>query len=154
MSSGILSPFIDLYVPALTPRRHCSEAALQLAENTTFTFLCRVNIGIVREQGKTSSRCREDIIFKLIVQYWSKDGTLRHPCRYISWRSVLSDVLNGLLPSDGPGIVDAGASLGCRGNVFTGRSLAIDEFSWPAVPPFSLYVTIFTLARNKALLLD
>jgi hypothetical protein len=32
-------PFVDLYVPALSPRIHCSEAALQFAENTTFVFL-------------------------------------------------------------------------------------------------------------------
>jgi hypothetical protein len=44
-------PFIDLYVPAPTPRLLCSEAALQFAENTTFMFLCRVNTGIVPKQG-------------------------------------------------------------------------------------------------------
>jgi hypothetical protein len=49
-------PFIDLYVPALTPLLHCSEAALQFAENTTFMLLCRVYTGIVREQGRMSSR--------------------------------------------------------------------------------------------------
>jgi hypothetical protein len=42
-------PFIDLYVPAFTPRIHCSEAALQFAEHTMFVFLCRVNRVIVRE---------------------------------------------------------------------------------------------------------
>jgi hypothetical protein len=32
-------PFINLYVPSLTPWLHWSEAALQFAENTTFVFL-------------------------------------------------------------------------------------------------------------------
>jgi hypothetical protein len=34
---------------------------------------------------------------------------------------LLSDVLSGLLPSDGRGIIDAGACFACLGNVFTGR---------------------------------
>jgi hypothetical protein len=55
-------PFIDLYVPALTPRIHCSEAALQFSENTTFMFFWCVNTGTVREQIKMSSRCRGGII--------------------------------------------------------------------------------------------
>jgi hypothetical protein len=42
--------FIDLYVPALTSRIHCSESALQFAETMPFLFLCRVNTGIVRKQ--------------------------------------------------------------------------------------------------------
>jgi hypothetical protein len=42
---------------------------------------------------------------------------------------MLSDVLSGLLPSNGPGIVDAGACFGCRVNVFTGRCLAMTDFS-------------------------
>jgi hypothetical protein len=62
MSSGetdrLRFPFIDLYVSALTPRIHCSESALQFAENMTFEFLSRVNKCIVREQSKMSSRCR------------------------------------------------------------------------------------------------
>lgn len=32
-------PLIDHYIPVLTPRVYCSEAALQLAENTTFVFI-------------------------------------------------------------------------------------------------------------------
>jgi hypothetical protein len=36
-------PFNDFYIPGLTPRIHCSEAALQFVENTTFTFLYHVN---------------------------------------------------------------------------------------------------------------
>jgi hypothetical protein len=43
-------PFIDLYVPPLTPRLRCSEAALQFAEHTTFMFLCRVNTGNFTEK--------------------------------------------------------------------------------------------------------
>jgi hypothetical protein len=39
---------------------------------------------------------------------------------------LLSDILNGLLPSDGPDIVDAEACLSRRENVFTGRFLAMD----------------------------
>jgi hypothetical protein len=44
-------PFTELYVPALTPRIHCSETALQLAGNTMIVFLCRVNTGIAGEQS-------------------------------------------------------------------------------------------------------
>jgi hypothetical protein len=51
-------PFADLLVPEDTPRLHCSEAALQFAENMTFMFLWRVYTGNVREQSKMSSRCR------------------------------------------------------------------------------------------------
>jgi hypothetical protein len=65
-SSGEISrlrfPFSELRTSVLTPRIHCSEAALQFAENTTFLFLCRVNTGIGREQSKMSSRCRGGII--------------------------------------------------------------------------------------------
>jgi hypothetical protein len=56
-------PFIDLYVPGLTPRIHCSESALQLAENTTFVFLCHVNTGIVPEYSNKSYRCDAGIIY-------------------------------------------------------------------------------------------
>jgi hypothetical protein len=55
--------FIDLIVPALTPRIYCSESALQFAENTTFVFLYHVNTDIVREQSKVSSSCRRGIIY-------------------------------------------------------------------------------------------
>jgi hypothetical protein len=63
----------------LTPRIHCSEATLQFAENTTFVFLCRVNISIIREKSKMNSRCHGGIIYIWSVQYWGKDGTLKHP---------------------------------------------------------------------------
>jgi hypothetical protein len=56
-------PFIDLYAPVFTPRITCSEAALQFAVFTIFVFLCRVDIDIVREQNKMSSRCRGAIIY-------------------------------------------------------------------------------------------
>jgi hypothetical protein len=56
-------PYIDIYVPARTPRIHCSEAALQFAEDTMFVFLCRVNTDVGREQGKMSFRCRGGIIY-------------------------------------------------------------------------------------------
>jgi hypothetical protein len=57
-------PFTDLHVPVLTSRLHCSEAALQFAENTTFMFLRRVNVGtfITVEVSKTSFRCRGSIV--------------------------------------------------------------------------------------------
>lgn len=84
--SGALShlekSFIELYVPALTPRYLCSEAALQFAENTTFVLLRRVYRGIVHEEGKMNSRCRGDIVYIWTVQYWGKDRALRLPCRY------------------------------------------------------------------------
>jgi hypothetical protein len=52
---SLTSPSIDLYVREFTPRLHCSEVALQLAENTIM-FLVRVNTGVVGEQGKMSFR--------------------------------------------------------------------------------------------------
>jgi hypothetical protein len=55
---------------------------------------------------------------------------------------LLSDVLRGLLPGDGPGIVDAGACFGYRENVFAARCLAMDDFSGPAIPAFRGHVTI------------
>jgi hypothetical protein len=58
-------------------------------------------------------------------------------------RLVLSDVLSRLLPSNDPDIVDAGAFIACRGNVFTGRCLATDVFSGRAIPAFSRHVTIY-----------
>jgi hypothetical protein len=39
------------------------------------------------------------------------------------------DVLSGLLPRDGKGIIDAGACFCCRGNVFTGCCIAINNVS-------------------------
>jgi hypothetical protein len=64
-----LSPsFFDLFVPAFTPRIHCSEAALRFAESTTFMSLCRVNTGIVSEQSRMCFRFRGDIIY-LYIQY-------------------------------------------------------------------------------------
>jgi hypothetical protein len=55
--------FIDFQVPALTPRILYSESALQFAENATFVFLLRVNIGIIREKSQMNSRCRRVIIY-------------------------------------------------------------------------------------------
>jgi hypothetical protein len=54
----------------------------------------------------------------------------------------LSDMLHSLLPSDGPGTVDAGACFGCHGNVFTSCWLTMDDFSGPAIMAFSRHVTI------------
>jgi hypothetical protein len=80
MSSGTLKfsgeidrlsfSFIDLCVPALTPRIHCSES-LKFAENT-FVFFCRVNTGIsiFCKQNKMSSRCGGVIIYIWTVQCW------------------------------------------------------------------------------------
>jgi hypothetical protein len=51
-----------------------------------------------------------------------------------------SDVLSGLLPSNGPRIADAGACLGGRGNVFNGRCLAMDDFSRTVNLAFSRHV--------------
>jgi hypothetical protein len=42
--------YIDLYVPAFTAdslQIHCSEAALQFADNTMFMFLCHLNTGVI-----------------------------------------------------------------------------------------------------------
>jgi hypothetical protein len=53
---------------------------------------------------------------------------------------MFNNLLSGPLPSNGPGIVDAGA---CFGYVFTSRCLAMDAFSVSAIPAFSHHVTIF-----------
>lgn len=55
---------------------------------------------------------------------------------------LLSDLLNGLLPSDGPGIIDLAACFGFRGNVFIGRCLVMDDFLGPYIPAFSCDVTL------------
>jgi hypothetical protein len=39
---GLNLILIDLYVPALTPRLRCSEAALQLSENKDLFAVCCV----------------------------------------------------------------------------------------------------------------
>jgi hypothetical protein len=77
-------PFILLNVSLLTQGIHCSETALHLAEETTLIFLCGLNSSIVREQGKMGSKYRWGIL-KYGLQYWGKDRTLRHNCRYVSW---------------------------------------------------------------------
>jgi hypothetical protein len=56
-------PFINFYFLSLTQRLDCSEAALQLAENTTYIFLYRGNTGVIREQGKMSFRSREHRLY-------------------------------------------------------------------------------------------
>jgi hypothetical protein len=38
-------------------------------------------------------------------------------------------MLSMLLPCDGSGIINVGACFDCHGNVFTGRCLAVDNFS-------------------------
>jgi hypothetical protein len=42
--------FIDLYVPALTPRLNSTETSLQLSENTTLFVPCRIYIGVVSRE--------------------------------------------------------------------------------------------------------
>jgi hypothetical protein len=78
-------PFNDLDVPARTLPIHFHESSLQFAENMTLVFLCCVNIGIIHEQSKMSSRCLWGIVCVQTVWYWGKYGTLRNPCCYISW---------------------------------------------------------------------
>jgi hypothetical protein len=55
---------------------------------------------------------------------------------------LVNDVLSGLLPSDGPSIVDAAGYFVCRGNVFTGLCLVMDDISGPTILVFILYATI------------
>jgi hypothetical protein len=57
-------PFIDLYVPALTPWTNGSEATLEIAANKILVLLCRVytSTAIIREDSKMSSRGRGGII--------------------------------------------------------------------------------------------
>jgi hypothetical protein len=50
--------------------------------------------------------------------------------------SLLHDIKQ-LLPSSGPGIVDAAVYVCCHGDVFTGRCLAVDDFFGPAILAFS-----------------
>jgi hypothetical protein len=59
----------------------------------------------------------------------------------------LTDILSGLLFSDVPGIVDVGACFNCHENVFTGRFLAMDNFSGSTMPVFSCHVTILFLQQ-------
>jgi hypothetical protein len=60
---------IHLYVPALTPRIHCSESALQFAENMVFAFLCRERRGIICEESKMTSRAaRASFMYRLYLE--------------------------------------------------------------------------------------
>jgi hypothetical protein len=81
-------PVTELYVPPLTSQLHCSEAALQFAENTTSIFVCRANKSIVRENSKMNYGFR-----------WCF-GTLMHPYNRFSWRrdfySTSTNTLNSL----------------------------------------------------------
>jgi hypothetical protein len=44
---GLSLVFIDFNVPALTPRLHRSEAALELSENITLFAVCRIYTFVV-----------------------------------------------------------------------------------------------------------
>jgi hypothetical protein len=57
-------------------------------------------------------------------------------------------LLDWLLHGDGPGIVDTETCFNCRGNVFTSRCLAMDDFSGTAVQAFSHHVTLFLKIWN------
>jgi hypothetical protein len=59
--------------------------------------------------------------------------------------SLLSEVLSWLLPSDGPGIVDARVYFNFQGNVLTGPYQATDVVSGSALQVFNRHVTINTL---------
>jgi hypothetical protein len=48
---GLNLILIDLYVPAFTPRLHCSEAALQLSENTSLLEFCCIYTRISSKEG-------------------------------------------------------------------------------------------------------
>jgi hypothetical protein len=60
MSLGDLKPmrkvdhltlvFIDVYVPALTPRLKSTETSLQLSENITPFAVCRIYTGIISKE--------------------------------------------------------------------------------------------------------
>jgi hypothetical protein len=39
---GLRLIFIDLYVPALTPRLNCTETSLQTSEDITYFVFCRI----------------------------------------------------------------------------------------------------------------
>jgi hypothetical protein len=70
-------PFIDLYVPVLTPWIHWSEATLQFAENTMFMFVCCVNMCIIHKQSKMSSRCHHLYIDCIILgEGWNLEPPL------------------------------------------------------------------------------
>jgi hypothetical protein len=69
-------PFIDLYVPALTPWLHSSEATLEFIQHATLMFLCCVYTGIVFEQSKVYFRCRgASFLYKLYIT-----GASTQPC--------------------------------------------------------------------------
>jgi hypothetical protein len=55
---------------------------------------------------------------------------------------LLSDVLRGMLPNNGQGIVDARECFGCGRKVFIGRCQAMDDSCFYIIPAFSRHVTI------------
>jgi hypothetical protein len=76
------------------------------------------------------------VVSHTIVQFPSKQTQLpRIPL-------LLSDVLSGLLLIDGLNIFNAGACFYCRGNLFSGRFLVMDDFSGSSIPAFSRHATI------------
>jgi hypothetical protein len=58
---------------------------------------------------------------------------------------LLTDVLSGPLPSDGPDIVDAGACVACRGNMFTGCCQAMDVSSEFAILALNRRILCFSV---------
>jgi hypothetical protein len=47
---GLSLVFIDFYVPALTPRLHRSEAALELSENMVLFAVCTIYTYVISEE--------------------------------------------------------------------------------------------------------
>jgi hypothetical protein len=96
-------------------------------------------------------------IFRIIIgrKFWGNFMPYRMALMWTTQRTLLrrippllSDMLNRLLPSDGLGIVDAGACFVCHANGFTARCLAVDDFLVPAVPVFSYHVIILWQAPD------
>jgi hypothetical protein len=49
--------FIDVYVPAFTPRLDFIKTALQLSENIALLALCLIQTGVISKEGKINTRC-------------------------------------------------------------------------------------------------
>jgi hypothetical protein len=59
---GLNLILIDLYVPALTLRLHCSEAALQLSENQTLSEMYCIYTRVIGKESEVEHYGLRDVI--------------------------------------------------------------------------------------------
>jgi hypothetical protein len=98
---GLSLTFIDFYVPAPTPHLNSSEISLQLLENVTLFVVCCICTGVILPTVPSLYSLTTDHI----------ENTTSKNSSIIEW-------CNGLLPSNGLGIVDTGVYFGCSENVY------------------------------------